>query len=138
MKKFILSLLMVSSFACADTPTEIKEVIVENLAHTQNEDIAAAMANIHSQSPLYLSTQQVLEQLLPLYDLKYTLLEYTFIGEDEEYAYAKVKQRTSKVDGPDFKNNELEAMQVFKKEEGIWKLWTQANLSILYINSSAQ
>ena len=72
-------------------------------------------------------------QLFPAYDVKYELIDYQFIGEDSEYAYVKVKQRTKKISGPAFQDNEVEALFVFKQENGTWKLWTQANLSISYL-----
>jgi hypothetical protein len=133
MKLFIPVLFLVSSLVYADTASDIEEAILGNLKHTQNEDVAAVMGDMHSQSPAYLPTQQMLQQLFPAYDLNYELLEYTFVGEDGEYAYAKVKQSTIKVSGPAFQNNKVEALQVFKEENGTWKLWTQANLSVSYL-----
>ena len=133
MKLFIPVLFLVSSLGYADTASDIEEAILGNLKHTQNEDVAAVMGDMHSQSPAYLPTQQMLQQLFPAYDLNYELLEYTFVGEDGEYAYAKVKQSTIKVSGPAFQNNKVEALQVFKEENGTWKLWTQANLSVSYL-----
>ena len=132
--KFILSaLLLLSTTAFADTSSDIEKVVLENLEHTQDENMDAVMADLHSQSPAYPQTQQVLPQLFSVYDLKYELISYNFLAEDEEFAYAKVKQRTSKVAGPEFMNNEIELLVIFKQENGVWKLWTQANLSITYI-----
>lgn len=133
MKVFMLSLLLLSSVAHADTASSIKKAITNNIQHTFNEDEAAVMGDMHSQSPAYASTQNMLKQLFPLYDLKYELVRYEFVGADSEYAYAKVKQRTTKIKGPQFQNNELESLMIFKQENGIWKLWTQANLSVTYI-----
>ncbi|EAW30192.1 hypothetical protein GP2143_01575 [marine gamma proteobacterium HTCC2143] len=134
MKSLISTLIiLLSTAAYADTASDIEKAILDNLEHTQNEDSAAVMGDMHSQSPAYLPTQQMLQQLFPAYDLKYELISYKFVGEDDEYAYAKVKQRTKKISGPAFQNNEIEVLMVFKQENGIWKLWTQANLLISYI-----
>ncbi len=133
MKAILTILLLLAPLAYADTATDIEQAILNNLAHTQNEDIAATMSDIHTQSPAYLATQQTLQQLFPAYELKYELLNYEFVGEDDEYAYAKVKQITKKVSGPAFQDNELEILMVFKRENGSWKLWTQANLSYRYL-----
>ena len=133
--KILLStlLLLLSTAAYADTASDIHKIILANLEHTQNEDSAAAMGDVHSQSPAYLPTQQMLQQLFPTYDLQYELVHYTFVGEDSEYAYAKIKQRTKKIRGPAFKNNEIEMLMIFKREDGIWKLWTQASLLVTFI-----
>ncbi|CCK76336.1 MAG: hypothetical protein KBT75_04240 [Oleispira antarctica] len=128
----LLSLLLLSIASNADTASDIKQVVLDNLKYIQAEDIENSMATMHSQSPSYMATEEMLQQLLPIYDLKYEILKYSYIGEDDEYAYAKVLQKTSKISGPAFQTNKLEALQVFKKENGVWKLWTQANLSILF------
>ena len=134
MKSLITTLLILLSLTTnADIASDIENAILDNLEHTQNEDFNAVMGDIHSQSPAYLQTQQMLQQLFPAYDLKYELINYKFVGEDSEYAYAKVKQRTIKISGPAFQNNELEVLMIFKQENGHWKLWTQANLSASYI-----
>lgn len=133
MKLLLSVFLLLSTAAYADTASDIEAAILDNLQHTQNEDVAATLGDIHSQSPAYLPTQQMLKQLFPAYDLQYELISYKFIGEDDEFAYAKVKQRTKKISGPAFQNNEIEVLMVFKQEHGIWKLWTQANLLISYI-----
>ena len=128
----LLSLLLLSIASNADTASDIKQVVLDKLKYIQAEDIENSMATMHSQSPSYMATEEMLQQLLPIYDLKYEILKYSYIGEDDEYAYAKVLQKTSKISGPAFQTNKLEALQVFKKENGVWKLWTQANLSILF------
>lgn len=133
-KSICLSLALIGMPALADTAADINAVIQQNLTHTQNEDLDAMMSTVHSQSPSYMPTRQAIGQLFPVFDLKYEILEYRFIAEDDEYAYAKIKQLTTKVAGPAFNNNEIEALQIFKKENGHWKLWTQANLQIKFVN----
>lgn len=128
---FVLS--VISVFATADIDSEVKTTVELNLKNCADENLSGMMNTLHSQSPSYLPTQQAMRQLFPAYDLKYTLVSYSFVGSDSEYAYAKVKQKVEKIRGPAFQNNELEALQVFKKEGGSWKLWTQANLSIKYL-----
>ncbi len=133
--KLLISFVFLSIFssAYADTASDIEKIILENLTHTQNEDESAVIGDMHTQSPAYLATQQMLPQLFSNYDLGYELLNYNFIAEDDEYAYVRVKQRTVKISGPAFQDNELEMLTVFKQENGLWKLWTQANLSVLYL-----
>ena len=128
----LLPLLLLSMASYSDTASDIKSVVLNNLKYVQAENIEQAMSTMHSQSPSYFATEEMLQQLLPIYDLKYEILKYTYIGKDDEYAYAKVLQKTSKISGADFQDNQIEALQVFKKESGTWKLWTQANLSILF------
>ena len=106
----LLSLLLLSIASNADTASDIKQVVLDNLKYIQAEDIENSMATMHSQSPSYMATEEMLQQLLPIYDLKYEILKYSYIGEDDEYAYAKVLQKTSKISGPAFQTNKLEAI----------------------------
>lgn len=129
-KLVLVPMLLLAFSSSADVASDIKQVISDNLKYVQSENLEGAMATMHSQSPSYLPTQQMLQQLFPAYDLKYDIVKYNFVGSDDEYAYAKVLQRTTKISGPAFRNNEVEALQVFKKENNKWRLWTQANLSI--------
>lgn len=43
---------------------------------------------------------------------------------------ARVKLATKKVTGPDFQDNELDLIQVFRKEDGEWKFWSQTILEV--------
>ena len=134
MKPVILTLaLAVPVMSYADTAQEIEALIQKNVAYTESENVEAVMSTMHSDSLSYQATLQMLQQLFPVYDLSYTLLSYKFVGEEGGYAYARIIQRTEKVEGPDFRDNDVEALQVFKQEDGEWKLWSQANLRIEYL-----
>ena len=41
---------------------------------------------------------------------------------------------TEKISGPAFRNNEIDMIQIFKKENGKWKFWSQAILYIRYLD----
>jgi len=60
------------------------------------------------------------------------LISYEYIGLSGEYAIARIKFKTTKISGPAFKNNSVDMIQVFKQENGTWKLWSQANLEIQF------
>ena len=103
------------------------------MEYSEKENIEEYMKTVHSQSAIYSATKQTLQQLFPSYDLKYELLNYTFIAVEGDYVLARVKQRTRKVSGPAFRNNIIDMIQIFKMENGIWKYWQQAILDIIYI-----
>lgn len=134
MPKFLLALFLCFApmLSVADTAAELKAVMLKNLDFVKRENIEGMLSTLHTLSPSYVPTQEYMEKLFPVYDLDYELLHYQFIGVDEVYAYAKVRQLTTKVSGPEFEDNEFEFLQVFKQELGVWKIWAQANLSIQY------
>ena len=129
----MLVVIFFSSHALADTADEVLKVIENNLKYTQSEDMEAVVATMHPDSLSYYPSKHMMRQLFPEYDLKYVLLDYKFLGSDADYAYARVLIRTTKIEGPGFWDNEIDAIQAFKKENGQWKLFSQANLTINYL-----
>jgi len=149
MKSFLLiiclsfsSLLVLSSSANADTELPasaeitkaLEKVIQENAKQMKAENIEGTMATIHSQSTLYASSKNFIARLFDIYELDYEIKSIKFIAHDEELAYVRVKQITKKVSGPAFKNNELDMLQIFKQENGEWKIWSQANMSVVFLD----
>ena len=135
MKALIFTIsLLISTQANANQAlsTEIEEAINNNLIYIQAEDTEGTMSTIHSQSAVYLPTKNSLPQIFGNYQLSYTILSYKLVGYDGELAYARIKQRTKKISGPAFQNNDLDMLQIFKQEAGVWKLWGQANMSVEY------
>ena len=134
MKKILCTLLTVMTFgASAGVSDDVRQTLEENLKYSQQENMDGMMSTIHRSSPNYMATGQAMNQLFPAYDLKYSLISYNFVGEEGGYAYIRIVQRTEKVAGPEFNNNELEALMIFKQENGKWKLWSQANLNIKFL-----
>ncbi|NVK37288.1 MAG: nuclear transport factor 2 family protein [Gammaproteobacteria bacterium] len=133
MKAIIFSLLCFTSlFSHADLSDDIEGVIYNNLKFTMDENIPGVMSTIHSQSPAFLASQNMMEQLFSAYEISFTIHNIKVIGSDGDYAYARVTQSSKKVSGPAFQDNTLDMLQVFKKEDDQWKLWTQANLDIKF------
>lgn len=110
----------------------LKKVIERNIESLQEKDLDKAMAPVHPKSPVYEGTRAALKQAFDSYDLRGDLLSFTFIGTDGEYAVARTKQQTSKVKGPAFRDNILDAIQVFKKDGSEWKLWQTTILEVQY------
>ncbi|MGH1439387.1 MAG: hypothetical protein ACRBBR_04670 [Cellvibrionaceae bacterium] len=121
--------------ATADKSVEagVRKSFDDNLKYSIAADIDGVLSTVHTQSLFYLNTKNLLTQVLNIYKLDYTLLDYQFISYDGELAYVRAKQRTTKISGPAFQNNEIDIVQVYKQEAGIWKLWAQANMAVKYI-----
>lgn len=128
--------LLMSSVVLADKTVEInvKKAFQDNINYTVAEDVEGVLSTVHTQSLSYLPTKDLLVQLFGMYKLKYEILDYKFINYDGELAYVRVKQRTTKVEGPTFQNNEMDLLQVYKPENGVWKIWSQANMQVEFLN----
>ncbi len=134
----LIALLIIPSYAGDKgggvLEAKLREVIIENFAASQRKDMEGIKRTIHSQSPAYITSAQTLKQLFDYYDLKYELLSFRYIGADGEYAIARGEQKTIKLKGPAFKDNVLDSIYIFRKENGEWKLWQQAVLESRFIN----
>lgn len=120
-----------SSFVSkADIIDELKELLVLNLELTETENVGELMKTVYSQSPIYPHQKLVLEKIFSNYDLSYELLNFDFVGEDGEYAYARIKFLAEKVRGEQFHDNELDALAIFKNENDQWQFWNQSKLEV--------
>ena len=131
---FVLTLIINPCFANQEIANQIKQAVIKNMDAVETENTQMMMDTIHTQSPFYLMTKQQMQPLYENYELKYELLSYEYIGITGEYATVRVIFRTSKISGPAFKDNELDVIQIFKQENGTWKLWSQANLELKFLN----
>jgi hypothetical protein len=128
----VLALAVLSVAGCcrptADLTTELEPVIRQNFEMCQKKDLEGTMKTVHSKSPVYAQTVEVLDKLFASYELKYELASCHFIGSDGTYAVARVTQKTTRVSGPEFPNSVLDSIYVFRQENGKWKLWQTAVL----------
>lgn len=127
---FLFFCLMATNVLLGGNAEEIELVVRDNLRAMATEDVEAVLATVHPESLTYAQTEQVLQTMFERYDLEYTLIAYRYISEDGGYAMARVVQRTQKIEGPEFRDNDIDLIQIFKKDGTEWKLWSQAILNI--------
>ncbi|RKY36610.1 MAG: hypothetical protein DRP78_03190 [Candidatus Omnitrophota bacterium] len=131
----VVSFLLVTNIVFAQGIGEdLRKVVELNFAGLEKNNIEQSMKTIHTQSPAYLQTKMMVEQLVDDFSLKYELAFFKYITTDDGYALARVKQKTTKIKGPAFKDNLVDAIYVFTKEGNTWKIWTQAIIAIEYLN----
>jgi len=112
----------------------LKGVILENFDAYEKEDLTRVLNTVHTQSYGYLTTKQATQEIFTEYDLHYELLGSSFVGQNGDFALMRVQQKTTKVSGPAFRDNELDIIFIFKQENSRWKFWTQAVLDIKFLN----
>ncbi|MDD5728308.1 MAG: hypothetical protein PHV59_07085 [Victivallales bacterium] len=138
MKKFLFPfVVLLAAFPVVAEPTakitaELEDVFKKYVEYCNTENIRGVMEIMHSKSAEYASTRIRMARIAAGYDLKYELMSFNYVGITGEYAIARTVQKTSKIKGPSYRNNILEALQVFKREDGKWKIWTTAILSLRY------
>ena len=129
----LLTLGVNNSRAEEDISKVLHSVIMDNFKAYELEDIEKVMKTVHSKSPGFDATREFSSQIFPIYDIKYEMLSFKFISIEGEYALGRVKQKTTKISGPEFKDNIIDSIVIFKQESGVWKFWSQASLTLEYI-----
>jgi hypothetical protein len=103
--------------------------VTEFVGFQNEQDIQGILRLMHKESFAYKPTQQVFLRLFAAFELQTTLLSTVFLTSDEDYAYVRLKLRTEKIAGPDFKNNITEFLVVFRLINNVWKIWWQHPLA---------
>lgn len=111
----------------------IQAVVLENMNASQKENMAALLKTIHPESPILDMTRQQSEMVFSQYRLKYKIHAIHVIGEDGDYAVARVDVTTTGVEGPGYNDNRSSLLQVFRKDGESWKYWNQLLLDVQYL-----
>ena len=118
----------------AENPPEIlKKGFEKNIEGWNLEDIDMVMSTVHPESPNYTSSKRFAEKMFDLYDLHSKMLSKKYIGTDGEYSVLRVKLKTTKINGPEFKESVIDTLHVFRKEDYLWKFWAGTTLEVKYI-----
>ena len=112
----------------ADLAATLETVLKQNFAASEQKDVKGVMATLHTNSPVAAVTAEALTSLFETFELKYELLSFRLVGRDGEYAVARAEQKTTKVKGPDFKDNVIDSLYIFRTQDGKWRLWYQVLL----------
>ena len=133
-KKLVIAIMVfaMSAMSLLADPA-LRAVAVKNIEATQSENMEALLKLWHTQSPSFAPMKKQLPPLFQAYDLKYELLAFEFVGVSGEYAISRTKQKASKVKGPDYRDNVIDMIQIFRKEDGKWKYWAQSILTVEYL-----
>lgn len=111
---------------------ELRAVIDANLDASNSRDLDAYMASIHPKSMGYAVTRKQMGDLNKKYELSYKVTKFAFVGLDGDYAICRVRQETKRKAGPEFRDNEIDTLQVFRKDNDAWKIWTSAALEVKF------
>lgn len=101
---------------------ELLSVLKENIKTMQDKDIDAYMETIHPDSPAYDSTEDLLDQM-ERYELDIDISDLSVEDKSEDEATVSFTQRSMKVDGPDYQNNEIKGVHTLKPDDDVWKIY---------------
>lgn len=102
---------------------ELFTVLDKNLQTIQDQDIDGYMETIHPESPAYDSTKDIMDQMT-VYTLDIELSKLSVEEKSADEAKVSYTQRSMKVDGPEYQNNEVSGFHILKPDNGKWKIFT--------------
>lgn|GEM_PF-1137631 len=105
----------------AEEKTKIISVLEEQFAASNEEDLDRYMATLDPNVNGYAVTKELVGFVFEQYDLKYELNDKKIISYDGTVAYMYMVQITTKLKGPDFTDNRIEAIvKISKQKDGNW------------------
>jgi hypothetical protein len=108
----------------------LRGVVENNLAAFNREDVQATLRTIDTKSPEYTSMQQALPDEFAALDARTELVDFRYIGHDDEFAVARVKYKTVDSSAEHFTANTLDTITLFHQEDGTWKYWSNYVLGV--------
>lgn len=117
----------------AELSAATKAVVESNLSGYNAENPDAAMSAVHKSSPEYASTQAALAEQFRDLDVKATLVDFDYMGHDDEFIVARVKTKLVGPPGSGFADNVVDSLVLFHQENGVWKLWSDEVLGVDFV-----
>ncbi len=107
-----------------DLEATFRQLVEHNLAAFNREDLSGTLRHMHTKSPEYGNTQDVLPSQFEALDARTKLVDLHYMGHDEEFAVARVKLKTVNESDAAFEANVLDTIVLFHLEDGAWKYWS--------------
>ncbi len=105
---------------------QLRGMLVAQTEAKQKENLAGTIENVDTRLAAKYATQY--RQIFRTYKLDYSLDDFKLLYHDDEVAVTRVRQTLKKVEGPDFKDNQRDALQIFRNRDGQWKIFEQVIL----------
>ena len=109
--------------------TTLRDVVEQNVRAYDAKDVAGVQRTMDTRSAEYDPTLSALRGQFED-NLTAKIVDFRYIGHDDEFAVARVKMRVEGPPGSTFMNNTSDHIVVFHQEGGVWKLWSDGVLGV--------
>lgn len=133
MSIFLISMLAGTHGASAaedNLAATLRDVMEKQTAAYGREDQNDTMNYVHTKSPKYNSMKQALPGLFETLDVRTQVVDFRYLGHDDEFAVARVKLKTTGGADTKFTANILDTIVVFHQQNGAWKFWSDEILGV--------
>lgn len=113
-----------------------ESLIKANAEFMNKEDLEGVMSTIHPESPSYALTESMAKLIFDRYDLKYEVENIKILEENDKEAKVQFTQVTTKIKGPEFKNNRATGIHLLKMDGESWKIYSTEMTKIDPLNNN--
>lgn len=107
----------------------LTSVVKANVTKLMEKDLDGYMATIHTDSPVYETTKETIDELFN-YTLDIELSDLAVEEKSQDEAVVSYTQRTVKVEGPDFQDNETIGEHLLRQDAGEWKIYSSEVIEV--------
>lgn len=137
MKNIALVLVVILTLFACSSKKEYKtpESLIEaNAAYMNEEDLEGVMSTVHPKSPSYDGVEAMAKQIFERYDLNYKIENIKVLEQNDKEAKVEFTQITTKIKGPDFKNNKTTGIHTLRKDGDSWKIYSTEMTNVEFLN----
>jgi len=129
-KRILIAIpLLVASMAFGQSEQKaIGKMFADQTAAANRGDVVAYMATVDPASASYKQTKDAMTQIFKTYKLKFTAENFSIVSVKGTTAQIKTTMVTTKISGPEFRNNRLKMTTTLIKKGGKW-LMTASKIS---------
>ncbi len=118
----------------AELAKQLRAMLVAQAKAKQEEDLAGTIENLDPRLATKYAIQ--FQKIFRTYKLEYSIDDFKLLYHDDEVAVTRVKQTLKKVEGPEFKDNQRDALQIFRNSDGKWKIFEQVILDRTFLDAA--
>ena len=134
-KTILIILLTFTALSCSKESYYTPESVIEaNAKYMNEENFDGVMNTIHKESPDYPATEAMIKKIFEVYDLSYKTVSMRVIEETDTEAKVQFEQITTKLAGPEFRNNKISGIHTLKKDGDSWKIYSTQMENVEYID----
>lgn len=130
----LFSLIIINACSSGEDYYTPESVIEANAKYMNEEKYDEAMNTIHKDSPSYPASEIMIKQLFERYDLNYKVVSMKVIEDNNTDAKIEFVQITTKINGPEFKNNQATGIHTLKKVGDSWKIFSTQMTDVQTLN----
>lgn len=128
----LLGLAVTAGAADDKLATQLKGVVDANLRAYDAKDADGVLRGMHTRSPEYDTTKAALAEQFRDLGITATLVDFRYMGHDDEFAVARVKTKLVGPAGSGFSDNVTDTVVLFHQEGGVWKVWSDEVLGVQF------